>query len=177
MSDADVQALMDWLLELDARTPTVASTSPCVIVTPLGLQQRAAIEALFARHHVQILGREVLPNWARLSTAIQVRRRTEVAIRRAVIFERLWRERYPEDLAEAWLVSREAHALLSRLKRTLRAHLHNASIETPLLARAASLHAFHLADEDDVDAESRRRRAAQVMLSTPSVNAHRRPSE
>ena len=133
------------------------------------MPQRPQLEALLDEVGIRVLARRVLTGWARLSTAIQVRRRHAVAMHRAVIFERLWEALHPGAVAEQWLLSLADHARLVELKRGLRARLHNLHVELATLPKAACLHAFHLADPEDVVPEARRLEAATHLLSRPVV--------
>ena len=161
----ELDHLRRWLAELDRRAPSMTELTPSVIVTPIGLEQRTRLEQLFTELQLGVLARLALPRWARCSTAIQVVRRDDRALERALIFEQLWRARAPDDHAERWTIAPESHARLASLKRALRARLHNVQVDTPLLPKAAALHSFHLADEDDVEGEARRLQATQLMLS------------
>jgi pyruvate-formate lyase-activating enzyme len=157
--------LAKWLEALDALAPTLRFQSAThLIVTPLGLPQRERILSLLRALRLAPQRCTPLTRWSRVSTALQVRARDVVALTRAELFERLWREHCPADVAELWTFSREAHALLSSHKRALRAELDNRHVDVPELSRPASLHALHLADVDEVDAEGARLHAARALL-------------
>lgn len=158
----ELEALRRWLTSLDERCLTAPLPSTThLIVTPLGWPDRARVEQALRAHGVDVKTRLPLPWWPRLSTVLQVTRRTREALRRAVLFERAWTQVAADERAEAWEVSRDDAALLARHKRALREPLRNVVVDfAGRLPRASTLHALHLADADDFFTSSRRLVAA-----------------
>lgn len=162
----EVASLARWLADFDEALPSAPhpTTTP-LIVTPLGLPDRerlrASVSALgLAPLHVRQLG-----EWARCSTALQVTRRSHEALRCAVTFEQVWAALAPDDRAEVWEFSFDDASTLSRHKPGLRARLKNLDLAAgPGLPRRVSLHAFHLADEEDFVAAGRRLLVAERLL-------------
>lgn len=164
----ELEALRRWLTALDERCltrPLPATTH--LIVTPLGWPDRSAVEGALQRLGVRVRTRLTLSAWPRLSTVLQVTRRSTEALRRALLFERVWAQVAPHDTAEAWELSLDDAALLARHKRALRAPLRNVTVDFGgRLPRPSTLHALHLADADDFFASSRRL-AAALELARP----------
>ncbi|MBL8920103.1 MAG: hypothetical protein JNJ54_14655 [Myxococcaceae bacterium] len=154
----ELEALRRWLTALDERCLTrPLPEATHFIVTPLGWPDRSAVEGALQRLGVRVQTRLVLSAWPRLSTVLQVTRRTSEALRRALLFERVWAKVAPDEPAEAWEVSLDDATLLAHHKRALREPLRNVTVDfAGRLPRPSTLHALHLADADDFFASSRR---------------------
>lgn len=162
----ELEALRRWLTALDERclTRPLPGTTH-LIVTPLGWPDRRFVERAVQKLGVTVRSRVPLRDWPRLSTVLQVTRRTTEALRRALLFERTWARVAPDGAAEAWELSRADAAMLARQKRTLREPLRNVTIDFDgRLPRPSTLHALHLADPDDFFASSRRLLSAIALI-------------
>jgi len=147
--------LTTWLRQFDER-PLRAATHIHLVVTPLGLGEAARLLDDLHELGVEVLERTTLRAWSRLSTVLHVTKRSALVIERAVLFEHVWRRVAPEDCAEAWGLSLDhARAFLPH-KRRVRERYRNLRVELANQHRAVTLHAFHLADEDDLEAAARR---------------------
>ncbi|MER2564503.1 MAG: hypothetical protein ABTQ32_27480 [Myxococcaceae bacterium] len=132
-----------------------------LVVTPLGLGDAGRLLDDLHELGVDVMERTTLRAWSRLSTVLQVTKRSGPAIERAVVFENVWRQVAPEDCAEAWSLSLDhARAFLPH-KRRVRERYRNLRVELPT-RRPITLHAFHLADEDDLVPAARRLITATV---------------
>ncbi|MDP3232958.1 MAG: hypothetical protein Q8N26_09285 [Myxococcales bacterium] len=151
-------ALARWLADFDEALPLapLPTTTP-LIITPLGLPDREVLRASLRALDVAPLRVWTLESWARCSTALQATRRSREAVRCAVTFEQVWTALAPDGLAEVWELSLASARTVSQHKRALRARLRNLELDADgALPRRVSLHAFHLADEDDFVAAGRR---------------------
>ncbi len=161
----ELEALRAWLTAFDehCRTAPLPQTTH-LVVTPLGWPDRALIEEALHRHHLSVLSRLRLRGWPRLSTVLQVTKRTDEALRRAVVFEATWAAVDALEQAEAWELSLDDAARLVPHKRALRAALRSRGVEVAELPRRSTLHALHLADADDFTSSSRRLVVANALL-------------
>ncbi len=159
---ARLEALLRWLLAVRARADRGGRTSRrYLVVTPLGLPHRAALEHGLRALGVEVAGRLRLSAWARLSSALHVTDLDGPRVLRAALYERAWRTLLPGAPGEAWQVERAAFARLTRAKRALRSRL--PVVELRIAGPAplhGVLHAFHLADLSDAEDSSRRLEAA-----------------
>lgn len=129
---------------------------PFLLVTPLGLGRREALEQALAAAGIEISTRTPVA-FPSAATAIYVQRADDEALHRAAAFERLWEAR-GGGAAERWaLTSMEAFSRLLRAKRALRAAVPSwpARVSTPRRAWVARLHAFHAPDPERLDVEAR----------------------
>lgn len=159
---ARLEGLLRWLMELRARADREGVTARrYLVVTPLGLPHRAAIERGLRVMGVDILGRLRLSAWARLSSALHVTELDRPRLLRAALYERAWRTLFPGAPGEAWRIDRAAFARLTHAKRALRVRLPAMELRFDGLATLRGvLHAFHLADLSDGEDASRRLEAA-----------------
>ncbi len=165
-TQAEVEALADFLASLDAACAQASAPEPQLIVTPLGLAAREPLAAALEGLGLTVRARRAVSRWPRLSTALQVRARTPAALRRAVVFEALWAQQFPGAGAEAWTLSFSDATRLAAVKRQVRFPLGQLDVEVPgLLPRAVHLHSFHLADVDDLSGATARLLAAERLLS------------
>lgn len=163
---AELTELSRWLTAFDAHCARVPShPTTHLIVTPLGAPDGGRLQRALALHGVVVRHRLAITAWPRVSTALQVRARTPLALRRAVLFERAWRHVSPAPVAEAWELSHEDAVRLAGHKRQVRQALENVALDFgPLLPRPARLHAFHLPDPDDLGESSARLFTATTLL-------------
>lgn len=147
-----LERLRHWLSRFDAEvaTRTAREAHTPLVVTPLGLHDAARLRAELTSLGLRPSETFGVHGWPRLSTALQVRARTEVALRRAVLFEAAWRYLSPEERAEVWWLSTDDAAHLVTEKHLLRSHFETLAVDLGgHLARPVKLHAFHLPDADD----------------------------
>jgi hypothetical protein len=170
VSDTAHEELAAWLRRFDEEPARAREATVHLIVTPLGLADARRLLTDLGALGLTVLQRSSLTCWSRLSTVLQVTKRTVAALERAVVFERLWQRVAPDDRAEAWSLSRaDALALLPH-KRRLRVGYVNLGVDlgAALPNGRATLHAFHLADAHDLDDAAARLETATWLLSRPA---------
>jgi hypothetical protein len=156
-SPAEIAALRARLARLAESLPDGA-VEPFLIATPLGLEQRAALEQALATTGVEIGSRTPIA-FPGAATALYARPGDDdEALHRAAAFERLWQWRWAGHAGERWsLASPESFGRLLSAKRALRAAVPSwpVRVTTPQRVWTARLHAFHVPDADRVEAEAR----------------------
>ena len=166
---AEVAAVSGWLGAVNEAAVAMASPRwAWLLVTPLGLPDRAWLERQLGARGVRVEARvEVRPmeaHWPRISTAVQVGTRS-ANLRRAVLYEAAWQALFPDARAEAWALSPDRRSRVVSEKRLLRTGMDNLAITFGAgSGDRGVLHAFHLADPQDVAAEARRFEAALHLL-------------
>jgi hypothetical protein len=172
---AELAELERWLLLV--RTRAAVLPPPRVsflVVTPLGLPDRAWLWRTMSSAGVALIGREEVPSWPRAASALYVTRTDPEALRLALFFERAWEALFPAAPAEAWTIAPGSHARAEAVKHAARAGMRHVALELDRLERRAVLHPFHLADGSEADAEARRLTAARL-LSAPPARSSARP--
>jgi hypothetical protein len=147
-----IASLGHWLERFDerlrGRAPVEARTP--LVVTPLGLRDTSRLRVELQSMGLSPAAPVSLHPWPRLSTALQVRARTEAALRRALLFEAGWSCLAPDGRAEVWWLSTADAAQLVTAKHLLRSRFQTLAVDLGgHLARPVKLHAFHLPDADD----------------------------
>jgi hypothetical protein len=144
-------------------TAAAASQPPFLVITPLGMPLRGAIEELLAAEGVAPATRRPVANWATASTLIYARTADDERLRVALAFEQLWRSIALSLGAERWdLKSADDHRRVVGLKKSIhqrlgmvrvRVELPGVTLRTP--DRSAHLRAVHVPDAECIDREAR----------------------
>lgn len=134
-----------------------ATLRPTVVITPLGLAHRGAIDRRLEELGIAVVARRPVAGWSRLSTLLQVTWDDEPGLQKAVAFEALWRELYPVDACECWELRTiedfdRFHAAKPELREGFGAEY--VRIATPRFCFRAKLHPFHSPEPKRVAAES-----------------------
>jgi hypothetical protein len=130
---------------------------PAIVVTPLGHGRADDLERALAALGVHPVERRAIPSFPEASSALYVRAFDDVSLRRALGFEAAWRRLFPEGRAERWaLCSPGDHAIVAREKHRVRREIPSRPVivEHASLGFRAPLHAFHLADPEDLAVDS-----------------------
>src|SRR5687767_3582734 len=104
-------------LELVAAAPP---QEPFLVITPLGMPLRGAIEEMLTSAGVGLGARRPIVNWATASTLMYARTDDDERLRVALAFEQLWQSIALSLRAERWdLVSADDHRQVVGLKKSL----------------------------------------------------------
>jgi hypothetical protein len=139
-----------------------------VVVSPIGLAERARLAVALRALGVRVQRRVRLPCWSRIATAIRVARgapsRPRLGL--AALFEEAWEALAPGGEGEAWAIAADGdHARIARAKRAVRDPMRALRVDFGIRGlEPRILTPFHLADGDDAQAEARRVLAAVELL-------------
>ncbi|MCU0867448.1 MAG: hypothetical protein MUC36_27000 [Planctomycetes bacterium] len=135
-------------------------TSPFLVLTPIGLRQRAEFAAALRQLGVRVRATEALVPWSEASSRLHRRGLQAAAIVRAARFEQRWLEVAPDDRAECWtLVDATDYRRLLAAKAALRQRFAGVSLGAAAAGEPQfALHAFHVPDPGDLAGESERLR-------------------
>ena len=159
--DATPDDVVDLRARLTAVRHAFAKTTrpvrPSIVITPAGLPHLAAIERRLVELEIRVARRDELPDWARLSSALQVTWDDEAGLAKAWAFEQLWRHLFPAD--RCLIVELASMADFTRFwieKLGMREELGAQLVtgQTPRLAFRAKVHPFHSADPGRLAVES-----------------------
>jgi hypothetical protein len=152
-----------WREAQDRLAAAAPMQAPFLIITPLGMPLRGAIEEVLASEGVVARTRRPIGDWASASTLIYARTADDERLRVALAFEQLWRSIALSLGAERWdLESADDHRRVVGLKRSLhqrlgmvrvRVELPGVTLRTP--DRCAHLRAVHVPDPESIDREAR----------------------
>ena len=161
---SELEAMRERWREAQIRlTATAPSEPPFLVITPLGMPLRTAIEELLASAGVVPASRRPIADWATVSTLIYARTADDERLRVALAFEQLWQSIALSLGAERWnLKSGDDHRQVVALKKSLhqrfgmvrvRVELPGVMLRTP--DRCAHLRAVHVPDAECIDREAR----------------------
>lgn len=127
-----------------------------MVVTPLGLFKLSEIEAFLRHYQVNYTLRFHLERWPRSASLIYIKRVDKARLKRALIYENLWRQYFQELTARVIVFdSWQDYQIVLRRKRELRSCLN--TLETTLVSGfSVKLHPFHLPDPQDMALEYER---------------------
>jgi hypothetical protein len=139
-----------------------------VVVSPIGLAERARLAVALADGGIRVGRRFALPCWPRIATAIRVDRPDPPLprLQTAALFEEAWDAVAPGGVGEAWSISASDHALVARAKRAIRDPMRSIEIDFGVPGMAPRLLTpFHVADAGVTEPEARRILAAVRLLA------------
>ena len=125
-----------------------------LVVTPIGLRALVELAEALSTCGVRVADRQTLEPWSCASTCLYARGNESRALR----FETHWRALFPDDRAERWNLADEAdYARLLAHKSALRERFHGLPLPDCGPGEPQfQLHAFHVPDPKDVQAEAQR---------------------
>lgn len=151
-SPAEVRALAS-AIDRQLSTPAGAAPPGFIVVTPVGLRERARLDELLDEAKIRRSASVPIPAWPRRATFLYVRSFDEAALRRAVAYERAWETFFPGIAAECWLLpSSAAFEAALAIKQQLRTRIVSRTVQVTLpdSSFVASLHSLHMPDGHEV---------------------------
>ncbi len=160
--DAPTRAELDSFrarLAADLANPrTPPPTRPVVGVTPAGLRFADSLERALAVRGAPIVEKRTFADWPRAATALYARSFDPDRLVRAFAYEELWRNLFPRQDAELWVLADERALDRARAwKAELRARVRGVQVTVQGLFESfeAGLHSFHLPEPLDLEREWR----------------------
>ncbi|MBK7876954.1 MAG: hypothetical protein IPJ77_14615 [Planctomycetes bacterium] len=152
------------------RTPP--PVRPFAVVTPAGLRFAESLERALSVRGARVAEKRALSDWPRAATALYAKSFDPDRLVRAFAYEELWRNLFPRQDAELWMLDDDralerARAWKAELRQRVRGV--QVTVQGVFESFEAGLHAFHLPDPIDLEREWR----ATMALLGPETGASR----